>query len=471
MGRVVLGVAAVLSLAVGCNGGEVVDGLEPLSDRLDALELENATLREELEALSETGVVVLSEDLVLAVPDDAPTLAGALASLDRYRIPAGVSVTIALADGTYALPEALQFTHPDGNRIQVVGNVGSPESVVLFFTGSSSSPGGGRAIRARGPVAGSLDGVLIRGTNAPDTIGVEASDNGVVYLGASVVIEAFGRHGIRATRNGTVYAENVEVRDNGDSGFRAQDGGFIAAWGASSHDNGGDGFRARSGGVIAADPSTASDNGGAGYYADGGWIAAGDGTSSGNGGSGYEAGLGGAVEAWGTSASNNNRHGYAATVGAALVAGQSSALDNGQAGFLASESSSVVADGSTASGNGWDGFSAQLGSSLQGYQSVATNNGGVGFAAHYSSGLIANGATSTNNSEGLVSAGNSMLDGNNAVVDGSSGFGVNVFWGGWMLVTGASVTDSGNVDYNMGQRSNQQPLSGDAWGVAWSDGQ
>jgi hypothetical protein len=78
----------------------------------------------------------------------------ALNWLAEHRIAGDASVEIRLDPGTYTFSSPLEVRHPDGDRIQIVGDPEFPESVVLEFAGTD-------AIVLRGDL-GLLAGVSVR---------------------------------------------------------------------------------------------------------------------------------------------------------------------------------------------------------------------------------------------------------------------------------------------------------------------
>jgi hypothetical protein len=333
---------------MGCGSSADLTALE---ERVDALEAENDTLAAALqEATDDLSQFALAEDLddhalttdLSTVADDVSTLANdladlegeavilldadmtvdvattdslseAVASLDRYRIASDVVVTIQLADGTHTLGDTVDIRHPNGDRIQIVGNTTTPANVVLDFDGD------GAAIQvADNHALGLLAGVMLTGDDVGSTQGILAVDGGSIECDRDTVIVDGFDDGYKAANGGIVVAHEAVATNNTQAGFRASNGGVIDAFVATATGNG-TGFDASGGSVIDAAVSTANTNH-TGYSATGNAVIwASSGTATGNSGPGVWVESGGVVDVRSGTLNTNNYQVSARTGGIAYV--------------------------------------------------------------------------------------------------------------------------------------------------------
>jgi len=135
------------------------------------------------------------------------------------------SVTVQLADGTYALPANFALNHPDGASIRIVGNVATPSNVLL-------APVGGGSLRVSSTLA-LLDGVRISGGTV-GVLGVNVFYGGNLTLGSNVVIDGFTYpvqvegHAFAYLQGGTVTCRGAGV------GVAATTGSYVQADGVSA---------------------------------------------------------------------------------------------------------------------------------------------------------------------------------------------------------------------------------------------
>src|SRR5688572_13344209 len=78
---------------------------------------------------------VIREDLTISLTqaDGSTCLIAELTELDDFRIASTAVVTIELAEGTYDCPETVEISHPNGNRLEIVGAGATVADVVLTF--------------------------------------------------------------------------------------------------------------------------------------------------------------------------------------------------------------------------------------------------------------------------------------------------------------------------------------------------
>lgn len=246
-------------------------------------------------------VVVTEQSRVVTIPGEYASLAEALAALEKEHIIPGATVTLQLAEGTYSSNQPLEFNHPDGKSIQILGDVSDPSTVVLQFIDSSG-------LVLSGTHLSLIDGVTISGNQVGgpyDKTGVLATAGASVNVGQHVIVEDFDV-GMQAEYGGVIKADQTTVSNNTLHGFVATHGGIIHANGASATSNGGNGFFATNSGDIFCSSALATDNGDSGFAAFfGSHISVPLGTSSDNANFGYSAFQLSIIEATNAVASGN----------------------------------------------------------------------------------------------------------------------------------------------------------------------
>ncbi|MEO0812547.1 MAG: right-handed parallel beta-helix repeat-containing protein, partial [Myxococcota bacterium] len=165
---------------------------------------------------------LMSEDRTLRVPIDFPSLAEALASLDQLRISARATVTV-LVEADQVLNEPLEISHPDGERISILGLSAASPAVTLSF-GS-----GDGIVIPRGNKLGGLN--HLRLTASDGARGIAVSDGGYASIQSDVRIENF-EVCVSANRNSTVIAPGIEAVGCG-RGVEASDGSHVTLTGAT----------------------------------------------------------------------------------------------------------------------------------------------------------------------------------------------------------------------------------------------
>ncbi len=458
MRRMSIVAAVVLS---GCATGVSDSQYAELLERIEALEAENEILQESVEAkadltslvgyasatevstlqdrveeVEETVVTAIGEpeegavfvrrltqDINLHVPSQYATLTEALRALDAYRIPSDVIARIHLAPGVHSFAQGVRIAHPNGDRIHILGDSDDPTAVVLDYTGF----GGALRIGA-GARLGYLDGVTLQGADLEGTVGVVVEANGTAFVGPNVEATGFGWAGFVAGASAFLHANGTRAFENPGDGYVAFEGGVLSANGATSEGNGHNGFTASSNASLQARGALAHDNGHIGYAS---WMSAvlntEDSTATDNEGDGYQASQGAMLRAIGATATNN------------------------AAGFNVHESSSMLIDGAT-----------------------ATDNAQAGFVSGGASSMVVwgRGATSQRNGDGFAVNGNGYLDlANGPVVsEDNIGFGLNVYWGGWLRINNSTITATGNeYNYNQGPWTWSSNIDPVGWGVIWYD--
>lgn len=173
------------------------------------------------------------------------SITAALASLRDKQILPGATVTISVGHGDYSHDATIEFDHPNGERIRLVGDEVAPDLVMLRFRSVS----GFRA--SRGHRFGNITGfhLLYEGNErAPN--GIEVLMDGAVEIG-NLVIEGFPRAGLLAgPLGGTIVRTS-----GGHPVFDLPDDDASRAWIAANRleiSGSGHGVEAKGGGRIIA---------------------------------------------------------------------------------------------------------------------------------------------------------------------------------------------------------------------------
>ena len=179
---------------------------------------------------------IISASTVLNVPSQYATIQAALNYLSGFVIANNATVTIQVANGTYASGSAININQPFGPNISIIGNPSSPSSVVLQFSTSDGVD------IATGTKIGTINGFTIQNTGAKANFGVATYGGQINQLGPNLVVDNF-YYGVAALNGGTIYANGtdsttnrIEVKNAGDAGIWAISGSFVSANYAYVHD-------------------------------------------------------------------------------------------------------------------------------------------------------------------------------------------------------------------------------------------
>jgi hypothetical protein len=338
--------------------GDVWSCEPPASVDLSEVDSELTELRADHDALAAQVQPTLLDDTVVNVPRDQSDLVDAMAWLRQHRIAPDALVTVRLASRTHTLPDGVDLGHPDGDRIEIVGDTLAPESVVLTGADSAllSIDSGyklrlisGVTLRGTGSVAGGLvgaglqvtegamvrlDGVVVEtfavGLSAWEGAFIEAE--GLQVASCHRAVEArFGAHiavpnasitdpeqgsafGVWATEHGSIRASSAVVHAN--VSFAASYGGFVYASGADGYavDKG---FLARMGGTMNASDATAY-AGRLGFESASGATLHAENARASGGDVGFLSQDGAHLSGSGAEADGVTSHGFTASVGASM---------------------------------------------------------------------------------------------------------------------------------------------------------
>lgn len=211
--------------------------------------------------LEKTGMGIISEDIVLRVPEDFSYISDALDELHKHFIRADKVATIKVSNCTQqTLTEPLFVKHPQGEQIHIIGNTQFPEKCQINVSGAN-----GLHVN-EGKQLGLLNGFTFNNTNAESTTstGLIVSKNANATLGESMVFKGFGS-AIKAERKGSIFANGVKF-DNNKNDVEALLGGMVQAENATSTNNQNFGFYAHKAGRIYAQGANIQNLEGTAFY-------------------------------------------------------------------------------------------------------------------------------------------------------------------------------------------------------------
>lgn len=295
-------------------------------------------------------------------------------------------VTINVAAGTHSLTEQITHTHPDGERVHIIGQ-GTTTSVLKFTLPSASGQAG---VYMKGPYRiGLIDELTLDGNemagysnDSRDPIGVYASQGASVVLGENCKVVDFARNGLFACFGGSIVATNVTVAGTGSDAFCATQNGTLYCNGATADQNLGVGFLADYGGLIW------------GY----GIKAVGTKQREGVGGIGISAMYGAVVYADNATIEGTAYHGIDCAYGAFVYANGASVSSSGRAGALCRAASNLYLVGAEISGSATNGIQVQENSTVIAGNVSSSGNSGSGAQVLQGGLLVLSGSPSfTNN--------------------------------------------------------------------------
>lgn len=384
---------------------------------------ELAVVQADVQALSVSTLQILIDDadgaedgevtweVNTAGTGDYPTIPDAISALDGYHIPADVTLTIQVADGSYLLAEPLTFHHPDGRRVRLVGDEASPTNVTLIactacsgivvdagstlgFVGGFSLVGDGTIGTPTDEIAGiqvtqgsvaTLGKLQIRGfdtgvgvwgasfvqaddrdASAPwltisDCVGYGVRVDGLsmAYLPSVVVTGSTGGDGIRAERGSFLYADGSTSSANAQHGFVVMDNAGAEFSNSTSSANGQSGFLVSRAGFGLLSSATATGNTANAFEADYGALAYAPSSTGSGGADAYVASVGSVLVGSDSTASSYTGYGYRSLYGSFIAAPDSTA--SGTLGYYAGQHAGLYAENGVAGtcsvdGNSWMGL-------------------------------------------------------------------------------------------------------------------
>lgn len=227
------------------------------------------------------------------------TPAAAVAAAQAVRIAPNAVLTIEIDDGTYTMTTPLAVRHPDGARLEIVGNTSDPSRVVLSFEGSDG------LVVDDGYVLGLLDGVTVQGDGAGTQKAAVRVNAAMARLGPATRLTGFSGFGVWASTGAIVIAGDVQSTSQGVDGFFVDHGSVLEAPGATASSNR-HGVAASGGSYVDFAGGTTTSNSQIGLYAlNGSAVNAVGASSTSNGSDGFRAYAGTSFYAPGASGSGN----------------------------------------------------------------------------------------------------------------------------------------------------------------------
>ncbi len=202
---------------------------------------------------------VIREDrtISLTTAEGCSGLMAELEELDDFRIGSTAIVTIELAPGTYDCPETLEISHPNANRLVLIGLGAAPADVTLSF------PAGQNGILLEyGTTLRRLENLTLDGQGTGDGLYVARSSHVSI---ASVVIKEFSR-GLYVLYGSSAVASGLTTTDNTSHGVRVATGSSASINGVSQN-NGGSGYNVEYGSVLTTSSPDSINNGLYGFEA------------------------------------------------------------------------------------------------------------------------------------------------------------------------------------------------------------
>jgi hypothetical protein len=166
----------------------------------------------------------ITGDMTLNVPADFADINAALDYLSDKRIADKVIVTIQVADGNYYYTSPVEVTHPEGDKIYIVGNPTNPEYCRLNF----SDIDGSAIVATNGSTLGKIMGFLLYGDGISNPVkrGIYAYANSNIYC-SNMIINNFWA-GVFAQYDSSIYAYSV-TSSNNTHGFGSAAGSYLVA--------------------------------------------------------------------------------------------------------------------------------------------------------------------------------------------------------------------------------------------------
>lgn len=261
------------------------------------------------------------KDLTLNIPEDFADINLALGFLNNKTIDTNSTVTIQVNNCYTAIyTQPINITHPDSDKVRILGNTVSPSECPLRFTDTNG------IVVSDKVELGLIDGFHITGTDAADTSGISAKNGAFVNVGPNIQVTDF-TNGFYAETGAFIIANNTVANSN-VQGFHSELDGFIQANNTESFSNG-HGFHTLFQGIIETRDSDAFLNSGNGYYS----------------------GLHSHINVERGNASNNSGRGFISYYLSSMYSPNGYARGNGSYGFDAGYSSLLDHPGSYANHN------------------------------------------------------------------------------------------------------------------------
>jgi len=391
------------------------------------------------------------------------SIAKAFEELKDIRINKEAYLTINVLDGLYDFNEETVLNHPDGERIEVIGNTPPTRGMisVISYTGTAGNwfieigtdtdPSTdtdigdyilirnliGSVVKQRFLMAGCLEVIGVSGTTItarsrsesielipPGTYGGDITilkarirfqfDSNGLVINNGFVLDRINNIVLIGDGGGSLVQENEGISVKGSSslkcgpevgvsefhkGFAVSEASNLDATGTASSANSRSGYSAEQSSNLLCNDSIASGNT-AGYYSSASEMIAEDTFSIGNTENGYE-NLNSSYLLATTSLSYFNLEDGYKCYGVSSISCQTShAYKNIGNGFYANQSSNILCDSSTSIENTLDGYKATFSSTIITNSSTTDTNLGNGYLSTYGSSIQCTFANALNNSNG-----------------------------------------------------------------------
>jgi len=282
---------------------------------------------------------------------DYTTLHDALTASYDYTIDPNATLTLQLEEGTHIYTNVLEINHQQGERIEIVGDIQSPETYVLEYSGEVSYG----IILFRGKQLGALKGITLRGDGTSTQHGLFTQMHSSVII-QDIIVENWTGSGIFAQYNSLILSSSgtVEVRNNTTYGLISQLGSIVRINELQSHNNA-YGADVSYGSTLYVPYAQVYENSGFGLSAS--WSSSlimHDGYSNDNGTNGYQVSYGAVANLLYSEAIGNSIFGYNAFNGGIILAQESLSSNNLSHGYAVGNMSWIQAYAAQVSGNGTD---------------------------------------------------------------------------------------------------------------------
>lgn len=198
------------------------------------------------------------KDLTLNIPEDFADINLALNFLNNKTIDTNSTVTIQVNNCYTAIyTQPINITHPDSDKVHILGNTETPDECPLRFTDTNG------IVVSDKVELGLIDGFHITGTDLADASGILAKNGAFINVGENIQVTDFG-NGFYAETGGIIIADNT-VSNSNSTGFHTKYDGFIQARKTESYSNT-YGYLAIHQGLMEAFDSDAHSNSSHGYY-------------------------------------------------------------------------------------------------------------------------------------------------------------------------------------------------------------
>ena len=274
----------------------------------------------------------------------------AMESLRSMSISPNATLTIQVEDGVYpSHGRSLLLNHPDGARINILGNEENPERVVLSFRDVRTGVEIGQ-----GHHLSRFSGFEILGDPSSTQFGLMAWGLSSINVD-NLIVNRWGSTGVWVGWNANLWVTSVgglEVAYNEANGMGVHTGSFAHARGLYAHDNGSDGLDMNWGSIGYLPNAQFENNGGQGADVNGNAsVYLLEAVARSNSGNGFQVANGAFANLITSAAEQNDVNGYQSAYGGLIRAEQSAAHDNSRWGWSTNTYSWMKVTDTTYSGD------------------------------------------------------------------------------------------------------------------------